>query len=178
MKLLLVCSAVLLLGACATTKTYTVPSNVPTASLALDLHSVSTGTTSQSYRVFAYDDLNCTASRFGAPLKIVRFAEPSVKLEPIKIVAEAPLTFSILYGESRMAQNRQCSFTASFMPRSGDTYNILFQVAHGAQACGMKIFDKSNSEVSYESPLMSCAETFAGRVRNGGTGILDWKLKF
>ncbi len=131
----------------------------------------------QGYRVFAYEDLSCTPSRLGSKLESRQFTDANEKIGPIKVAAESPLTFAILYGEARIAQNRECGFTASFTPHEGESYTVNFAVSNGALACGIGITDGAGHDVPFESPVSSCAETFAGKVRNGGAGLLNWKVK-
>lgn len=175
MKSVIAIAGLLWLVGCAST--YSLPTNSPSATMTLDLRSESKGTTMQGYRVFAYQDMNCTPSPLGSLIESKQFTGAVEKIGPIKVVAASPLTFAVLYGESRMSQNRQCSFTASFLPRAGESYGVQFAVADGALACGMKITDGAGQEVSFESPSSSCAETFAGRVKNGGTGVLNWTFR-
>lgn len=142
----------------------------------LDLRSESKNTTIQGYEVFAYQDINCAPSQLGLSIESKQFTNAIEKLGPIRVAAESQMTFAILYGEARMAQNRQCSFTASFVPRSGEKYSVQFAVDDGALGCGMQIMDSSGQEIGFESPQESCAETFAGRVKNGGAGFLNWTI--
>ncbi len=175
LKSVLAGAVLLWLVGCAST--YSPPTNAPSATMTLDLRSDSKGTTMQGYGVFAYKDMNCTPSPLGALMESKQFTGAVERMGPLKVAASSPLTFAVLYGESRMAQNRQCSFTASFLPRAGESYGVQFVVEDGALACGMKIVDGAGQEVRFESPLSSCAETFAGRVKNGGSGLLNWTFR-
>ncbi|MBI1891856.1 MAG: hypothetical protein HYS18_14510 [Burkholderiales bacterium] len=168
-------TALIFLSGCASS--YKIPNDHPSASVSFDLTSDSTNTTSKGFNVFAYDDLNCIPSKHGSRIDWKWPANDREILGPASVAAGVSLTFAVLYGESRIAQNRNCSFTASFNPLAGQTYLIRFVVTNQSLACGIQITDSSGTQVAYQAPENSCAETFAGKVKNGGAGILDWKVR-
>src|SRR6185436_12524360 len=92
-----------------------------------------------------------------------------------RVVAGDPLTLAMTVSEARLGQNRQCSFTATFTPNAAQSYTVRFASTDQALACGMRIFDSAGKQVAQKEPANSCAITFAGAVKNGGAGILDWK---
>jgi hypothetical protein len=157
---------------------YVLPSTEQSAAISFDLSSDSTGTTTQNYIVTTYEDLGCTPSKYGTKLESKALASGRERLGPVKVAASGkPFTLAVAYSESRFGQNRGCSFTASFLPQSGASYVVRFASVDQSLACGLKIADGDGSSMSYEAPQMSCAETLAGKVKNGGSGILDWEVR-
>lgn len=178
MRLLRVVAALVsLLVVTGCVSTYRLPSDQSSATMSFDLSSDSTGTTGKAFILTTFDDLNCAPSKYGSKLDSKAFANDREQLGPLRVAAGKPLTFAVTYSESRFAQNRACSFTASFLPLPEQAYTVRFAVVDQSAACGLQIADGGGSEVRYEAPELSCAETLAGKVKNGGAGILNWKFE-
>jgi hypothetical protein len=158
--------------------TYTVPAGKPTAELRFEVSTDSTGTTTKpGYIVSTFEDPNCSTATDGTRLLTIKSKGPiDVDVAgPIRVVAGDPLTLAMKVSEVRLGQNRQCSFTATFTPSVAQSYTVRFVSTDQALACGMRVFDAAGKEVAQKEPANSCLTTFAGAVKNGGAGILDWK---
>lgn len=166
--------ATMILGGCASA--YRAPEAGASATISFDLTSDSTGTSTRTFTAWAYEDLSCKPSKYGAKLDSKALADAHEILGPTKVAGGSPFTFALSYIEARFAQNRECSYTASFVPAAGQTYAVNFAVVNQSLGCGLKITDQSGESVQYQSPEYSCAETMAGKIKNGGAGILDWKI--
>jgi len=164
----------LALTGCAST--YTIPSGEPSATIAFDMSSDSSNTTGRSFTVWTYEDTACTPSKNGAILASKGLSNTEEKFGPLKISATSPFTFAVSYLESRIGQNRECSFTATFTPQVGLSYRVRFAAKDQAGVCGIQITDSGGVEVDYASPELSCAETFVGKIKNGGGGGVNWRL--
>lgn len=174
MKKFAISALLIALTGCAST--YKIPDNQASASVSFDLTSDSKSTTSKSFIVSAYEDLSCAPSKYGTRLGTKWPANDHEVLGPVAVAAEVPLTFAVYSSESRFAQNRGCSFTASFTPRAGQHYSVRFASVDQSLACSAKIEDGSGAQVPYQVPEISCAATSAGKVKNGGGSVLDWKV--
>lgn len=144
--------------------------------VAFDLASDSTGTTVQSYRVFAYDDLACTPSRHGEKLGQFALGGAREKIGPQKVAAGSPLVFAVQYVEARHAQNRGCTFTAAFTPEAGRSYEVTYLASNQGLACGLQITNERKQPVTFDVPEFTCAAPTPLKARNGGAGVINWKI--
>ncbi len=168
---LLVCLCAFILTGCA--PGYAVPKGAPAASLAFDLRSDSEGTTSRYFNIFAYEASDCEQSPLGSSMGHVMFAGSREMVGPIDVAADRRLTFAVSYLESRLNQNRGCSFTATFTPRKAERYQVLFSATNQSLNCEMKISDQYGADVDFHSPAASCASSYAGSEENGQGGISE-----
>jgi hypothetical protein len=125
----------------------------------------------------AYEDFSCAASKYGPVLDTKSLADATEQLGPFNVVAGKPFVFAADYMEARIAQNKECSYTASFVPAPGQSYVVRFAAVNQVQGCGVQVSDGNGSKVAYKAPELSCVSTFAGRVRNGGAGVLNWGVQ-
>lgn len=157
---------------------YQVPADQPKAQLSFNLRTDSTGTTIKNFIIKHYADAECSESKQGTKIGNTVFASEKESLGPYWVLANMPLTFAVLYSEARFKQNRGCSMTATFTPTVGQKYTVQFAVIDQSYGCGLRILDQENKPVSFSEPEFSCAETLAGKVKNGGAGILNWEIQF
>jgi hypothetical protein len=159
---------------------YRVSSGDPISRLSFDLATDSTGTTGKWFRVYSYRDLSCAPSERGwivAMTSALGSATTGDTLGPVDIRAGEPFTFVVSYAESRFAQNRECSFTASFTPEAGRAYRASFAVTKQSNVCNLQIEDDRNTRVSYATPEDSCYQGLVGRMPNGGGGTLRYNIQ-
>lgn len=155
---------------------YTVPDGKPTAELKFEVSTDSAGATlaTPSYLIRKFEDSSCSTATEGSQLLTIKSTGPKDVGGPVKVAADEPLTLAITTLESRLAQNRQCSFTTTFTPAPGQSYTVQFVSRSQASACGMRVLDANGKQVAHKDPVNSCATTFMGQLKNGGGGMLIW----
>ena len=165
--------ASLILGGCASS--HSLVTSGPSAKLSIHLASQSQNTNVQAWRISSYDDQTCVKDEDGT-LAARKVGNSGGALESFDVPAEKPVTLGFWYSEARYAQNRECSYTLTFSPAANGSYSARFEVADGANACRVLLNDSEGQPVATSTPVLSCAKTQAGKVPNGGTGILNWKF--
>lgn len=179
MKFSLIVAALAALAGCAG-NAYRVSPGDPVSRLSFDLSTDSTGTTGRWFRIYSYGDLSCAPSARGwtvTSTSALGQVEDRETLGPVDVQAGEPFTFVVAYIESRFAQNRECSFTASFTPEAGRAYRASFAVTRQSNVCDLKIEDDRNTRISYAAPEDSCYQGRVGRMPNGGGGRLNYKIQ-
>lgn len=83
----------------------------------------------------------------------------------------------MLYIESRIAQNRECSFTFTYKPKVAERYEINFDVVEESTICSATVKDSLGTPVEVEVPEYSCAIGLTKKVRNGRPGTLNWNIQ-
>lgn len=164
-------------SACQTT--YTAPTGKPSANIVVDAGSDSSSTTGGSFNVFAFaDDVACKASPHGKNLGTTVFSDGTETYGPISVPAAERFTFAVRYIESRMAQNRDCSFTASFVPEPDHSYLVRFRSVADVSSCSLTVDDQTaGRSVSLAAPQYSCVASVAGRPKNGQAGHLQFEVE-
>lgn len=174
-KLLLFFVSSLLLTGCATQ--YRAPNDKAKAKLIVDMESDSTNTTLISIYVRAHDMPDCNPSPHGETLTSERFANKKTTLAPEDIIAGEQFTFTVSYIEARFAQNRSCSFTASFVPEVDMTYFAHFRSLNNGMTCDLKMDDHQKKPVAFTEPEFSCVKSLAGQsIQNRKASILNWRV--
>ena len=164
---------------CATS--HKVPEGNPTARFSLRAEvDASTTTTRVAYTLIHdekcnnhADGVDGGASRnFGSPL--------SIQTDPISISSEKPLYFTANYIDSGFAQNRACSLTGVFNPKTDHTYQARLAVLDNVTACQLGIFDISNGQeeaIEFQMPEHVCTGEGGPKIKNGQAMQLNWKIK-
>jgi hypothetical protein len=171
----------LLLSGCQTA--YMLPTGIPTANISFDVSTDSTGTTGLFYSVLNFGGVDCHPSEYGEKITGKSFAGEHETFGPFNILAEAPFTFAVKYTDSRFAQNRECSYTASFTPREGRNYLATFKTIGNVSSCNMTIGESHQQKyetIEFISPELTCAPYFhrptSYRGRNGQPHDLNWSV--
>ena len=105
------------------------------------------------------------------------FANDHEMLGPVQVVAGVTFGFLIKYSESRVAQNRDCDYIASFTPVAGERYTVKFSVGGEGTRCDVRIKDGGGQDIDYQKPEFVCAVRPEIKVRNGTGGIVNWKVR-
>ncbi len=157
---------------------YKPPAGKAHSKISFDLNNDSVGTTVRTFSIWNYSDSKCTPSKDGLKIDFKPFASEHEKLGPYEILGDSPFTFAVAYGEARVAQNRDCSVTATFTPSSLKKYTVHFFVKDQSYRCGIKILDEKENIVPFEQPEYTCRESLARKKpKNGGAGILTWEYR-
>lgn len=169
----------LMLSACQTP--YVAPSGKAKAELSIKVSSDSVGHTSMGHRVEVFKNLQCEPSPYGQEFGKKIFTKSGEIYAFKEIVANEPFTFVTAYMESRLAQNRECHFTASFIPEANHRYFADFKTLANVGYCEMRLFDESFDPprmVLYETPERSCRESASAGLYlpNGSPLDLNWKV--
>jgi hypothetical protein len=159
---------------------YIAPNGKPAANLTFIVKNDSTKTTGRHIVILKHANVECKADKQGSRLGAKLFAGSKEVFGPVKVLAGEPFAFSISYGESRFAQNRDCAVTASFTPHAEHSYLINFSSVDNVGSCNLEIEDSSQGiplKVEHLSPEYSCVSSFAGKVKNGQPGRLNWTVQ-
>jgi hypothetical protein len=171
-----IASALVFLSACSAT--FKVPEGISTVPLTIDLNADSTGVVfGRHYTVAAMASAdNCGVSRYGDSIANLYRANASEILGPFPVAIGEPFTLAILYTQTRPAEYRSCSFTASFMPEAKGSYVAQFRSVDNARECQINVLENKAGElvpVQMNVPENTCiTDHQVPEKRNGvGSGI-------
>lgn len=165
------------LSACQST--YIVPDGIPTASIAFEVHTDSTNTTMRNSRIEAFKNEICEPSPYGQGVTFDLASPKSQVYDPVKLVADEPVTLVVRYNESRFARHHDCLYTATFTPRAGHEYKAIFNSLDNGSYCTLTINDQETvppEPVQFTSPATSCGDSLSGKPSlNGQSSQGQWK---
>jgi len=138
----------------------------------------------RNFFVEAYDDANCTLSANGT--RLANFYGPTRDVAPdedgktISIPSGKPFIFTYYYIDARIAQNRTCGLTVSFIPENGKKYSSFFFVDNEVTGCDASISEypeKAGSNIaSFQYNKNYCLGGNNEGTTNGRPTWINWRV--
>ena len=160
-------------GGCVSTEVLT-PKG-PVAELAMDIESQSTGGgLGKHWHVWKYKDSACRDPEKGVRVARKRKGKP---MEALHLPAEQPITLAFWYIEANFGSNRECSYTWTFTPKTGEHYRVRLSVARDIH-CSATLVDAADVPVEVSTPVNSCVIGLYGRrVPNGEPALITYEVR-
>lgn len=164
---------------CATA--YKLPKDLPSATYSLAAEIDASSTTGRTIYTLMLDE-SCNRSEYGSDggKKSIFGSDPKIETTPIAIRAEKPLQFTTSYIDARFAENRACSVTGIFTPKTNHIYQARMKVEQNVTACKLGIVDISSGTeepVDFTMPPYVCGEGKPSNVKNGRPLQLNWHFQ-
>ncbi|RDZ26170.1 hypothetical protein [Lysobacter silvisoli] len=168
------CVAFLLLTGCLSPQAL-VKGDAPSAELAFDLQSQSTGGgLGKHWHVWKYEDAACEAKEKGVLVARKRLKQP---MAPIRLPADRPVTLAFWYIEANFGQNRECTYTWTFTPNAGEKYSVDLRVSPYV-SCDVRLTGASGVPVPATTPVNSCVTGLLGRkIENGHPAVVEYRVQ-
>lgn len=169
----------LVIAGCATS--YKLPKDSPSATYSLAVESDAASTTTRTvYTLMLDESCNRHPYGLGGGSKSVFGSDPKIETASIAVLAEKPLQFTTNYIDARFAQNKGCSVTGVFTPKTDHIYQARMKIEQDVSVCKLGIIDLSNGgeeQVDFTMPPYICGEGKPSDIKNGQAMQLNWSVK-
>lgn len=167
------CMLALATGGCVSTEV--LAPKGPAAELVMDTESHSIGGgLGRHWHVWKFKDPACSDSEKGVRVARKRKGKP---METLHLPAEQPITLAFWYIESSFGVNRECSYTWTFTPKTGEHYSARLAVSRDIH-CNATLVDAAGAPVDVSTPLNSCVIGLYGqRIPNGEPAIITYEVR-
>lgn len=165
----------LALATCGCVSTEVLAPKGPAAELAMDIESHSTGGgLGRHWNVWKYEDSACRDPEKGVRVAHKRKGKP---MESLHLPAEQPITLALWYIEANYGNNRECSYTWTFTPKTGEHYRARLAVSRDIH-CNVTLVDAAGAPVDVSTPENSCVlGVYGKRIPNGEPAIITYEVR-
>jgi hypothetical protein len=126
------------------------------------------------WHVWKFEDHACRDPKKGVRVARKGKGRP---IETLHLPAEQPITLAFWYIEASYGVNRECSYTWTYTPKTGERYRARLAVARDI-LCSATLVDAAGAPVEVSTPENPCAiDLYGQRVPNGEPAIITIEVR-